>query len=869
MPVASYVLATFGWRPADIGIGTAVIGIAGTLSSPFWGRLDDRTTWAPRAAVLLAAGGGRRRGAERSAGCRTPPPGSHWACSVRPTVRSTPCSPPGCSPRVCTAAGSGAVRSFGSLGWVVGLALAATALTVWPEHAEWVLVAAALAMVTAPFSWGRREPARSGRAADRHLPRAGAASAAPGAGGPRRPRRDVPDLVDDVHPRPVHRRLGTPGAVRRSVPGPGPDRPLGAPGAAGLPARRPAGSRPSPLAGGRPRRSPAGRGHRGPGAVSLERQHAGRPAADRDRLLAAVRRPVPAARRGGAGRSPGIGTDPRLGTDRRGGRADRRRRRRPGGRLRWATAACSAAWSSSRRWAARWAGWPSSAPADRATPARRSTRLLDGSSPTAVRYRPISKEGFLLAASVRPPPLVPLARPHPWSSPVKVTVVGGASTYTPELVDGFARLRDVLPVDTLVLADPAADRLDVVGGMARRMLAKAGPPRDRRDDDRHRRRASPTPTPSCSSCASAGRPPACRTRPGRSSAAASARRRPAPAAWPRRCAPCRSCCDIAETVRERAADRRLDRRLHQPGRHRHAGAAERRATARSACATWRSASSAGSPSCSASRPDEVTLGHVGLNHLTWERVGHASDGRDVLPELLDEARGRDSPSEVELPACAAPPARRRPVVLPALLLRPRRGGRASSATAQSRAEPRRGDGGASCSSMYADPAVDDEAGAARPARRRVLLRGRRRPARLADRRPRRRAGGQPAQRRHAALPARRRRHRGARDDHAPPGRPRVPVDAVPPIYSGPDRAPCRATSSSPWTPRSTAAATACFEALLAHPLVGQSTRPRSSPTCSSPPTGSTSAGRSDRRRGRTRARPRHRRRATARPTSSW
>ena len=57
----------------------------------------------------------------------------------------------------------GAVRSFGSLGWVVGLALAATALTVWPQHAEWVLVVAALAMVTAPFSWGRREPAAGGR----------------------------------------------------------------------------------------------------------------------------------------------------------------------------------------------------------------------------------------------------------------------------------------------------------------------------------------------------------------------------------------------------------------------------------------------------------------------------------------------------------------------------------------------------------------------------------------------------------------------------------------------------------------------------------------------------------------------------------
>src|SRR5436309_14724020 len=59
---------------------------------------------------------------------------------------------------------------------------------------------------------------------------------------------------------------------------------------------------------------------------------------------------------------------------------------------------------------------------------------------------------------------------------MKVTVVGGASTYTPELVDGIARLRDVIDVEELVLADPAVDRLEVVAGMARRMLARADHP---------------------------------------------------------------------------------------------------------------------------------------------------------------------------------------------------------------------------------------------------------------------------------------------------------------------------------------------------------------------------------------------------------
>ncbi|MCX5378312.1 6-phospho-beta-glucosidase [Streptomyces sp. NBC_00091] len=59
---------------------------------------------------------------------------------------------------------------------------------------------------------------------------------------------------------------------------------------------------------------------------------------------------------------------------------------------------------------------------------------------------------------------------------MKLAVVGGGSTYTPELVDGFARLRDTLPVDELVLIDPAAERLELIGGLARRILARQGHP---------------------------------------------------------------------------------------------------------------------------------------------------------------------------------------------------------------------------------------------------------------------------------------------------------------------------------------------------------------------------------------------------------
>jgi 6-phospho-beta-glucosidase len=57
---------------------------------------------------------------------------------------------------------------------------------------------------------------------------------------------------------------------------------------------------------------------------------------------------------------------------------------------------------------------------------------------------------------------------------VKVAVVGGGSTYTPELVEGLAARRDRLPVDELVLHDIDAERLEVVGGFAARMMRRDG-----------------------------------------------------------------------------------------------------------------------------------------------------------------------------------------------------------------------------------------------------------------------------------------------------------------------------------------------------------------------------------------------------------
>ena len=57
---------------------------------------------------------------------------------------------------------------------------------------------------------------------------------------------------------------------------------------------------------------------------------------------------------------------------------------------------------------------------------------------------------------------------------LKIAVVGGGSTYTPELVEGLATRSDRLPVDELVLFDVDQERLEVVGGLAGRMLARAG-----------------------------------------------------------------------------------------------------------------------------------------------------------------------------------------------------------------------------------------------------------------------------------------------------------------------------------------------------------------------------------------------------------
>jgi 6-phospho-beta-glucosidase len=57
---------------------------------------------------------------------------------------------------------------------------------------------------------------------------------------------------------------------------------------------------------------------------------------------------------------------------------------------------------------------------------------------------------------------------------MKIAVVGGGSTYTPELVSGLSRERDRIDVRELVLHDIDEQRREVVGGLAARMLARQG-----------------------------------------------------------------------------------------------------------------------------------------------------------------------------------------------------------------------------------------------------------------------------------------------------------------------------------------------------------------------------------------------------------
>src|SRR3954453_11029650 len=215
--------------------------------------------------------------------------------------------------------------------------------------------------------------------------------------------------------------------------------------------------------------------------------------------------------------------------------------------------------------------------------------------------------------------------------PMKVTVVGGGSTYTPELVDGIARLRDLLPVDQLVLADPAGERLEVVADMSRRMLARAEHP------------AEVVATSDIDAGVTDADAVLLQLRVGGQAA------RMQDESWPLECGcigqettgagglakalrTVRVVLEIAEVVRRRAAADAwivdftnpvgiVTRALLQAG-HRAVGLCNVAIGFQRRFAGYLGV-----------EPERVQLDHVGLNHLTWERAARV-DGVDRLPGLL-------------------------------------------------------------------------------------------------------------------------------------------------------------------------------------------------------------------------------------------
>ncbi|AYA77636.1 6-phospho-beta-glucosidase [Bacillus sp. Y1] len=61
---------------------------------------------------------------------------------------------------------------------------------------------------------------------------------------------------------------------------------------------------------------------------------------------------------------------------------------------------------------------------------------------------------------------------------LKIVTIGGGSSYTPELIEGFIKYYDELPIREIWLVDIEAgkEKLDIVGNLAKRMVEKSGLP---------------------------------------------------------------------------------------------------------------------------------------------------------------------------------------------------------------------------------------------------------------------------------------------------------------------------------------------------------------------------------------------------------
>jgi 6-phospho-beta-glucosidase len=216
---------------------------------------------------------------------------------------------------------------------------------------------------------------------------------------------------------------------------------------------------------------------------------------------------------------------------------------------------------------------------------------------------------------------------------VKIAVVGGGSTYTPELVEGFVNRADRLPIDDLVLLDTDPDRLDIVGGLAERMLQRLDWPgrltltgdRDAAIDGAdfvliqlrvggQQARLVDETLPlrfgviGQETTGAGGFAKALRTVPVVLELAELTGRRAAPGAW---------IVDFTNPVGI-VTQALLDAGHRALGLCNVAITLQRRLAARFGV-----------------EPERVALEHVGLNHLSWERAVRV-DGEDRLPDLLQE-----------------------------------------------------------------------------------------------------------------------------------------------------------------------------------------------------------------------------------------
>ena len=224
---------------------------------------------------------------------------------------------------------------------------------------------------------------------------------------------------------------------------------------------------------------------------------------------------------------------------------------------------------------------------------------------------------------------------------MKLAVVGAGSTYTPELVSGLSRL----PVDALALHDVDAERLEVVGGLARRMLDRQGYTGDlalgsdldaavegadfvliqiRVGGQEARLRDETIPL-RCGcigqeTTGAGGFAKAMRTVPVVLEIAERVRERAAPEAW---------IVDFTNPVGI------VTRALLDDG-HRAVGLCNVAITFQRRIAGWLGV-----------EPERVLVDQVGLNHLTWIRAVRL-DGRDVLPDLL-ASHGDELAAEIDLP----------------------------------------------------------------------------------------------------------------------------------------------------------------------------------------------------------------------------